>query len=347
MSRINAKLQQLIPKEANKSLTHSVLLGVQSGDDRVQFRGAAGDASPESPYFIASITKMFTTTVVMQLVDEGRLNLDAPIQKYLPHLDLERIHVHKGVDYSQDLKLYQLIHQTSGLADYFEDALVDDLKQNKDRAYDLDDVLGMVRQMSPTAMPGSGKSYYSDTNYQLLGAIIEAVTEAPLAEVFHSRIFEPLQLEETEVYDYTRWQNKTQPLPFYHKAQRLNLPLALSSMGADGAIVSTLLDTLCFLRAYFAGGLFDSGHFERMMKWNALFFPFEYGYGLMRVQLPRWMTLFRPTPELVGHSGASGSFAFYAPQKDLYIAGTFNQMDKRSRPLNFMLNVINVVEKLN
>lgn len=68
MSKIDAKLQQLISKEANKSHTHSVLLGVQSGDDRLQFRSASGDASPDCLYFIASITKMLTTTVLMFLL---------------------------------------------------------------------------------------------------------------------------------------------------------------------------------------------------------------------------------------------------------------------------------------
>ncbi|NLF77911.1 MAG: serine hydrolase, partial [Chloroflexi bacterium] len=70
-----------------------------------------------------------------------------------------------------------------------------------------------------------------------------------------------------------------------------------------------------------------------------LFFPLQYGYGLMRFKLPRWMTLLRRTPELIGHSGASASFAFYTPREKLYIVGTFNQLDKPSRPFNFMLKV--------
>ena len=71
----------------------------------------------------------------------------------------------------------------------------------------------------------------------------------------------------------------------------------------------------------------------------------QYGYGLMRFKLPHWMTMFRHTPELIGHSGSSGLFAFYAPEKDLYIVGTFNQIDKPARPFNFMLNVISTMIK--
>lgn len=50
--------------------------------------------------------------------------------------------------------------------------------------------------------------------------------------------------------------------------------------------------------------------------------------------------LFRETPELIGHSGSSGSFAFYAPREQLYQAGTFNQLGKPARPFNGMLRVV-------
>lgn len=344
MNNINTDLQQLIEKEYNKLHTHAVLLGVQSGDGQVDFQGVAGDTSLDSSYFIASITKMFTAAVVMQLVDEGRLDLDAPIQRYLPHLQLDGIHVHKGIDYSQKIKVYQLIHQTSGLADYYEDGLIEDVKHNRDHAYNINDVLKMVRDKKPSNTPDSGKSYYSDTNYQLLGAIIEAITECPLSQVFQKRIFETLQLDDTYVFDHTLKQSD--PLPLYNKNKGLNIPLAMSSMASDGGIVSNLSDSLRFLRSYFAGELFDSTHFNLIYQWNALFFPMQYGYGLMRFKLPRWMTLFRHTPELIGHSGSSGSFAFYAPEKDLYIVGTFNQIDKPARPFNFMLKVINAVDTI-
>jgi len=343
MSNINNQLQDLIEKEYRKPNTHNAVLGVQSGDGSVNFRGAVGDASPDSPYFIASITKMFTASVIMQLVDEGRLDLDAPIQQYLPHLQLDGLHVYKGVDYSQQLKVYQLIHQTSGLADYYEDGLINDLKRNRDGAYTLDDVFTMVRDMEASNVPASGKSYYSDTNYQLLGAIIESITDCPLAQVFQARIFDLLQLNQTYVFDHA--QPRHEPIPIYNESLRLNIPLALSSMAPDGAIVSTLSDNLTFLKAYFDGKLFDARHFDRMMQWNPMFFPMQYGYGLWRFKLPRWMTLFRESPELIGHAGSSGAMAFYAPDKDLYIVGSFNQIDKPSRPFNFMLKVINIIDK--
>lgn len=138
------------------------------------------------------------------------------------------------------------------------------------------------------------------------------------------------------MFDHTK--ERSALIPLYNKSQRLDVPLALSSMASDGGIVSILGYSLRFLR-----DLFNRAHFGRMYQWNPLFFPLQYSYGLMRFKLPRWMTLFRDTPELIGHSGSSGSFAFYAPSEKLYMAGTFNQIDKPSRPFNFMLKVAAVV----
>jgi len=339
MTDINQRLQKLVDKESRKANTHSVLLGVQSANNSINFQSAAGDASPNSPYFIASITKMYTVAVLMRLIDEGKLDLNAPITDHLPGDLLGRLHVYKGTDYSHQLKVFQLIHQSSGIPDYFEGHLAEEFKQNRDHAYSVADTLATAREMTPFAAPDSGKSHYSDTNYQLLGAIIEAITGHSLADVFQMWIFDRLGLAHTYLFDCGRPHAGIQPLPLYFKDTCLSLPLAITSERGAGGIVSTLTDSLRFLRAYFDGELFDSAHFDRMMQWNALFFPLQYGYGLMRFKLPRWMTLLRRTPELIGHSGASASFAFYAPREKLYIVGTFNQLDKPSRPFNFMLKV--------
>lgn len=342
MTNINHKLQALIDKESQKANIHSILLGVQSKDGRINFQGAAGDASPDSPYFIASVTKMYTATVIMQLVDEGLLDLNAPIQQYLSHLPLDGIHVHKGVDYSKQLKVYQLVHQTSGLSDYFDGGLAETtFRKNQDRAYSVEDVLDMARNASPFAAPDSGKSHYSDTNYQLLGAIIEAITGQSLADAFHARIFDRLEMADTYLFDHNMLRS-VEPIPFYNADTQLSVPLAMTSERGTGGAVSTMTDTLRYLRAYFDDELFTRAHFERMMQWNPMFFPMQYGYGLWRFKLPRWANLFREAPEFIGHAGVNGAMAFYNPENDLFIVGTFNQMDKPARQFSFMPRVVAV-----
>jgi CubicO group peptidase (beta-lactamase class C family) len=337
------KLGQLLEAEFEKPHSNSLLLSVRSGDGRISFDGALGKGTPDSPYFIASISKMFTATVVMQLVDEGLVDLNDQIGKYLSHLSLDGIHVYKGTDYSNDLKVYQLLHQTSGLADYFADGFNEDFKKNQDRSYSVEDVLEIIRERTPFAAPDRGRSYYSDTNYQLLGALIECVTELTLADVLRERIFDPAEMVNTYLYDH-KVPPATEPLPFYCKNNPLTLPLAMTSERGAGGAVSTMADSHRFLRAYFEGRFFNKAHFEQMTKWNRMFFPMHYGYGLWRFQLPRWLTLLRKMPEFIGHAGVNGAMAFYNPDKDLYITGTLNQLEDPARQFKLMPKIVGVID---
>lgn len=341
------RLQRLMDSEIRKPHSHSLLLAVQSGDGRVDFVGAAGAAAPESPYLLASVTKMYTVTVLLQLLEAGQLDLDAPLTAYLPAALLDGIHVYKGVDYSHRLKIYQLIHQTSGLADYFTGrphgarSLFAELKQGKDRAYRLEDVLAIARAVPPQFAPNAHQgrvSHYADTNYQLLGAVIEAVSGRSLTENYHACICEPLGLTQTYLYDHAAPRTPP-PLQLYNKDRPVHIPLSISSERAAGGIVATAAESLRFLRAYFGGELFAQQHLARMFRWNRMFFPIQYGYGLMRFQLPRVMTPLRSSPALIGHSGSSGSFAFLAPEQQLFMAGSFNQVDNPARPFAFMLKI--------
>ncbi len=337
---LSQKLQALIDAERARPKTHGVILRVSSGDGRLDFKGSAGAAAPDTRFAIASITKMFTAVLIMQLADEGRLSLDQTAQSILTDVSLSGVHVVKGVDHGPTLTVRQLLHQTSGLADYYESDLAADLKAGKDRSYGLNDVLRMTRALPPQAMPGVGRSYYSDTNFQLLGAIIEAVTGQTYDQALQSRICGPLGLQQTRVL-----QGADVGMPIYHGTRKLQVPQILTSMAADGGIISTLDEMLVFLAAFMRGQLFAPQNTAHMRQWNRLFFPLRYGYGLMRIKLPRWMTLFRATPELIGHTGANGSFALHAPEQDIYLIGTFNQTDDPRRPIGFVLRVLDLIEK--
>lgn len=333
-------LQSLVEAESAKANTHGVILRVYSGDGQVDFKGCGGAAASDTRFPIASIAKMFTATIIMQLADEGRIHLDQTAQSILTGIDLSGLHVVNNVDHGPWLTIRQLLHQTSGLADYYEGDLAADLKEGKDRSYGLSDVLQMTKALRPQAAPDSGRSHYSDTNYQLLGAVIETTTGQSYGQALQTRICTPLGLSDTGVL-----LGADVGLPVYHKGQRLHVPQMLTSMSSDGGIISTLDDMLAFLKAFMEGRLFNREDAAQMRQWNRLFFPLQYGYGLMRVKLPRWMTAFRRTPELIGHSGASGSFAFYAPEPDIYLIGTFNQTDAPRRPIGFMLRVLSLIAK--
>lgn len=317
---------------------------MHSGDGRLAFEGAAGAAQVDQPFFIASITKMFTGAAVIQLADEGALGLDDRVAAHLPHLELAGLHVVAGVDHTETLTLRHLLHQTSGLADYYEGMFLQDMLAGRDRAFEVADAVEMARGLRPMSAPDSGRAQYSDTNFQLLGAVIEAATGQDLPTVFAAGLFEPLGLSDTYLFDHRRAPDRAAPVPLYHKAKRLEVPLALSSMRPDGAGVWTLGDAVRFLRVYFGGALFDPSNLSAMTAWKPAFFPIQYGYGIMRFRLPRWMNLFRATTEFVGHSGTCGAWAFFAPAEDVFLVGSVSQMEAKRVPYQVLPQVIEAIK---
>lgn len=354
---IEERLQQLVDRQVGSKQIHSIVVGVQSADGRIDAVAAAGHTHADSAvpmtsdtsYYLASITKMYTATVVMKLAGSGEIDLDTPISEYLAADLTGGIHVIDGTDRSSQITVSQLLAQTSGLPDYFDGkskggvSLADDLKQGRDRSLSIDDIVAIVRGLSPECAPGAGgKAFYSDTNYALLGAIIETITGAPIAHSFQEMIFTPLEL--TNTYDFGSGPEQERPADLYMKDRVIDIPLAMSSFAPDGGLVSTVAESLRFLRAFFGGELLTADQLKLMTShWNRLFFPLRYGYGLMRFEVPRWMSPFKAPPELVGHSGSTGSFAFHNPKRDLHIAGTLNQMDKPNRPFRLMTQVIGLV----
>ncbi len=196
--------------------------------------------------------------------------------------------------------------------------------------------------MKPRFKPGArGKAFYSDTNYQLLGRVIEAIVGKRMGEVLQGFIFSPLRLKDTYLYDDS---NDNIPLSLYYKTDPLRIPLAMTSFGPDGGIVSTAKETMTFLRAFCGGQFFPKEYISELTTWNRIFFPLEYGIGIARFKLPRIFSPFKATPELIGHSGLSGAFAYYCPEKDLYLTGTVNQVARPGLSYRLMIKLLNLFE---
>lgn len=354
--RLQERLQGLLDRQIGRGV-RSVAAAAQSEDGRVDFAGAAEAADPASgapmqpdtPYALASVTKLYTAAVVFKLCDDGLLDLDTPIVHYLPASLIGGIHHRAGRDSTAQIRVHHLLSHTSGLPDYFLDAppgsqsVFDQLMQGRDRALTIEDVVALARATPARFEPGApGKAHYSDTNFRLLGAVIEAVTGQTTAAAFEKTIFVPLGLRATHVYNAALADERPAPAAIFFKDKALSLLRFLSSNVPDGGIVSTARENLVFLRAFFDGRLFDRRHFSRMTaQWNAVFFPFQYGCGLMRLKLPRVFSPLRPIPAYLGHSGSTGSFAYYCPEKALYLTGTINQIATPGRAVRLMMQLAN------
>lgn len=366
---VELKLQSEIDEVVRRNGdVFSAVLGITNTTGDFLWVGSAGTAysgKPEpmkvdTPIFIASITKMYIAAVVMILGEREMLSLDDSISRFLPSSLLEGLHRHKGRDYTDQLRVYHLISQTSGLPDYFtespknERSILDRIVSNGDMEWDVEDVVHIVRSglsakfpPEPMEQESSGnKAYYSDTNYQLLGAIIESVTQKHLHEVLSELIIDPLELSSTYLHGYKDPSTTldSPPANIYYKTKPLLLDKAMTSFGPDGGMVSNVKDSINFLRHFMEGKIItQSSTLQRMKSWRRIFSPFHYGLGLMRFKLPRIFSPFSPTPELIGHSGSTSSFLFHSDVDQLYIGGTLNQLENQGRPVRLMLKILKMV----
>ncbi|MEI5099402.1 serine hydrolase domain-containing protein [Streptomyces sp. PmtG] len=136
---------------------------------------------------IGSVTKSFTAAVVLQLVGEGEISLDKPVDKYLPGLVRG-----KGID-GHLITVRQLLQHTSGLPDYEDDVTNDILER---RYLSPRDALDIALKHKALFKPGK-KWSYSNTNYLVAGLIVERVTGRPLAEQIDKRVIQKLGLRHT------------------------------------------------------------------------------------------------------------------------------------------------------
>lgn len=344
-----AKIDALVAQARRSGKLGEVQLAMESGDRSLVYR-----SSPQPrPYFIASATKLYVTALLARLRDQGRVDWDAPMANYLPNLDLSRLHVLHGQDHTQRISVRHLLAHTSGLADYFEQKRKDGgttfgRAVQGDFAWTLPDVVAITRdQLTAKFTPGAAnKAFYSDTNYQLLGGIIEAAYGQEFAQVVARELAEPLGLTSTWCFGPQSVSRYAEVAPMLLGRQALQIPLAMASVQADGGLVSSVDDSLVFLRAFFGGQLFSPAILAEIQgPWRSIFFPLSYGTGVMRFALPRILTLFRRFPPVVGHSGASGALMFYCPEWDLYVAGTVNQVEQRSQSFQLMIKALDIARR--
>ncbi len=343
--QLTSQLQNILNKTIHPQKIPGLVVKIESGDDSFSWQGSAGNMDTGSSYFIASTSKLYITALILQLRQDGKLDLDDTLSDYLSSDLIAGIHVFKGVDYSESITLNQLLAHTSGVPDYFEDKpakkdkLIKTLLNGQDEYWGFDDVINMVRTMKPQFAPGTpGKAHYSDTNFQLLDQVIETITGEKIARALQEYIFQPLKLENTYLYPDIQ---DTEPQEIYYKKEKLHIPRAMASFGGDGGIVSTVSESMIFLKAFFKGTFFPVEYLEDLKKWNKIFFPLQYGVGLMRFKLPRIFSPLKGVPEFWGHSGLSGAFSYYCPSKDLYFTGTINQAAYPNLSYKLLLKLVN------
>ena len=283
-------------------------------------RQAATPITPETRVRIASISKVFTAVVVMQLVEEGRLSLDDPLSSWLPEL----------VPDAEAITVRDLLQHTTGLYDYLEDRrYAAQAYQNPTRQFAPSELVAYAAQFPSLFAPGAPNSWdYSSTNYVILGMVVEAVTGNSLASEMRARIFEPLGLDNTF---FTPDEPVEPPFATGYSRGTLQRDVAMSFAYATANLVSTAGDVAIFARALFDGELVSDESRAAMLdvvsgKGQYNMPELGYGLGVMRHVLPVGRAPEEAT--VYGHIGGFGGFRsalWHAPASGVTVALGVNQ----------------------
>ena len=335
------KFQKIFENVTKKKQIHESVLLVEDSSGDVSYSFGYGGKTVETPFFIASITKLFTTACIFILSEQGKLSLDDEITRFFKNDTLRNLHIYKGQEYSNRLTLSNLLLHTSGLRDVIEEGSNRSKKRaiDKDVQVDFNETLIKTKQIKPHFAPDKGKrAHYANINFEILGKVIEKVTNSTLEDVFRQLIFDPLELKNT----YLPKDEEDFIPSVYYKNTAYHRPKLLRSIRASGGCVSTARELMVFIKAFFKGKLFNHTVFHELKVNNRLqvsMFPIHYGAGYMRVPLNGFATFFMGKGELIGHSGSTGSLAFYYPEKDMFFIGDVNQMENPAIPVRLVMQL--------
>ena len=322
-----------------KKICESVVL-MKNGAGETIFSKAYGGKTIDSPIVAASITKMFTATCIFTLIQQGYITLNDSLLDFYKPAYLNGLHVYKGKDYSCELKVSDLLYQTSGLADIYEEGKNSVKKQAiiSDTFITFDKNIALTKEKNAHFPPNyQNNAHYADINYNILGDIIEKITKQPLEKVFDKYIFSKINMTET----YLPVSEKEYIPMVYYGDKQLYRPQFIVCSKASGGCITSARDLMIFIQAFFYGGLFDKKILDLKLykKLQLSMFPIYYGSGYMRVKMGGFSTSFLGQGDLIGHSGSTGSFAFYYPNKELFFVGDFNQMKYPSLPIRFVMQL--------
>ncbi|MEN0063389.1 MAG: serine hydrolase domain-containing protein [Myxococcota bacterium] len=302
--------------------------------------GQGAAMTTDTQFLSASVGKLFTAAAVLSLVAEGLLELDDPVVDWVAPERLTGLPRMGGT-----LTLGDLLAHRSGLPDYFDGETADGTPTvfeqwvaSPEMPWTRQGMLDHTRRHQvPTDVPFT----YADTNYTLLGFVIEGVTgAASFQDVVMERVIAPAGLEATW-YHHPLVGEPLEPQWAQSWAGDVELAHAacLSGDQAGGGLVTTAPDLARFLR-WLASG--DDVSFadlsEGTLTEDALGRGLDYGLGLWRIRPGRVFFALGGLPTLVGASGATGSFAYYIDEYDAVVTGTFDQTDWQERHIRFLLS---------
>ncbi len=222
-----------------------------------RYRDGATTINGADSLVIGSVTKTFVSATILQLVEEGRLSLGDTVRTHLPGESAV----------TPDITIRQLLDHTSGLADVFNDTTKVGIETQPEHAWEAAEIMATLH--APWYRPGEGYAY-ANTNYYLLGLVIEKVTGATLSDELERRFFAPLGLDSTRV------------LTGDGTGRDSLEPAWATIFWASGAMAASATDLARWGDALYGDALLSEASRTEMMKLNAD----DYGLGVQRIEVP-------------------------------------------------------------
>jgi D-alanyl-D-alanine carboxypeptidase len=288
--------------------------GIWAGARGLADRDSGAAPTPDVLFAIASISKLFVATVAMQLVQEGWLSLDQTVEHWLPGM----------IPHGDRIAVRHLMNHTSGLPDYLDEPFAEAALADRSRMWTPRELVASALQRRPSAAVGRWR--YANTNYVLLGLIVEQVTHNSLTRELHQRIIDPLGLHHTFVAPDDQLTGNL--MHGYEGRRDETMGRDMSFAWGAGNIVSNVDDLSRFAQALFGGALLRPESLATMQRfigthgWDSP--DLTYGLGVMQTVLPG------AQPAVArGHTGALigyRSALWYLPDTGVVIAVALNQL---------------------
>lgn len=266
-------------------------------------------ATEKTKYRIGSISKMFTATMIFQLIEEGKLNLTTTLDKFFPKLPN-----------ANKITISNLLNHRSGLHNFTDDP---DYMTWMTQPKTQDEMLAIISKNKVDFQPNE-KASYSNSNYVVLGYIIEKISNQPYLKNLNERITSKIGLSNTYFGSKTNTNNNESFSYQFVSNWKQEPETDMSIPGGAGSIVSTPTDLTKFIEALFSLKLFSKSSLIQMKTITD-------GYGMGMFQIPFY------TKKAYGHNGGIDGFASnlaYFPEDSLTVAYCTNGL---VYPLNDIL----------
>ena len=270
---------------------------------------------------IGSITKVFVAVVILQLVEEQKLQLEATLEELLP------LHVYRGIEHAPPATVAGLLSHTAGIDSWEDDPIWiingRGKKLDPGKIWEKSETLDYIRRPNPSG-PKPSEWSYSNTNFTLLGLVIEKITQNTAEGEIRRRILEPLEMHHTYLEGFEKARPDTSPRRYHWNTVAfrstagicpsfgLPRPNLIDATGSNlsvewvaGGMISSPSDLVTFALALRDGKLLNPSSLEVMQDWRPARDSTEMGHGLFRFDGPdgtgKWLG---HTGDVLGFQGA-------------------------------------------